>query len=478
MSLPPKELRDLDEARRYVLQGFWLGRIAPRADTVGPILDWANAILGNGDPLPPIGFVADIGQIALGLDAGRQDRPPSPGWPAALADNYLHHVLGKFYADPAFERAGHALARYAPADRPRGLAFLLRQFRERAGLGGVEFSNAVIRSLRQMNPNDLLAEGAASLAQDGPLPLLKSQIEELVSAVRRLPDVLGPEDAIALEQRTALADLSRFIAHRQILAQTARFEARLPARPPRPPVGRREVPTRVLDEDQYPVGGYTSISNRGSVESLLHSQLAYMEPEESPDLFDVKFVRDELFYYSRDENQFLRRRRTFVFAFAPDLSDARRKDEELPCQRIVLVCAATLAIVRRLSAWLGDDALRFELRFARSGAAEPLASEAELFSVLLQEAIANGTAEVSHAASIEAIAADAERSARKAQVQVLEWAVTPSMPEPPGAVRIALRVADARPGLTDGFGLPVELDADDALDAWDAAVRSVLEFWV
>ena len=57
------------------------------------------------------------------------------------------------------------------------------------------------------------------------------------------------------------------------------------------------MPTRVLDEDQYPVGGYTSISTRGSIESLLHSQLAYMEPE-SPDLFDMKFVRDELFYYS------------------------------------------------------------------------------------------------------------------------------------------------------------------------------------
>ncbi len=472
------ELRDLDEARRYLLQGLWLGRIAPQANTLGPTLDWANAILGNGDPLPPIGFVADLGQIALGLDAGRQDRPPPPGWPAALADNYLHHVLGKFYADPSFERAAHALARYAPADRPRGLAFILRQFRERAGLGGVEISNAVVRGLRQANPNDLLAEGFASLAQDGAHPLLKEQTEALVSAARRLPDVLGPEDAIALEQRTALADLSRFIAHRQILAQTARFEARLPVRPPRPTVGRREVPTRVLDEDQYPVGGYTSIANRGSVESLLHSQLAYMEPAESPDLFDVKFVRNELFYYSRDENQFLRRRRTFVFVFSPDLADARRKDEELPCQRIVLVCAATLALVRRLSAWLGADALRFELRFARSGAAEPLAPEAELFAILLQEAIANGTAAISHEPSMEAIAADAERTARRAQTQVLEWAVSPAMPEPPGAVRLAIGVAEARPDLTDGFGRPVDLDADDASDSWDAAVRRVLEFWV
>ena len=66
-------------------------------------------------------------------------------------------------------------------------------------------------------------------------------------------------------------------------------------------VGHR--PTRALDEDTYPVGGFTSISTRGSIESLLHSQLAYMETDERPDLFDIKFLRDELLYYARDENQ-------------------------------------------------------------------------------------------------------------------------------------------------------------------------------
>ena len=29
---------------------------------------------------------------------------------------------------------------------------------------------------------------------------------------------------------------------------------------------------------------------------------------ERPDLFDIKFLRDELLYYARDENRFLRRR--------------------------------------------------------------------------------------------------------------------------------------------------------------------------
>src|SRR4029077_9489540 len=127
---------------------------------------------------------------------------------------------------------------------------------------------------------------------------------------------------------------------------------------------RMEVPTRILDEDTYPVGGFTSIATRGSIESLLHSQLAYMEDEpERPDLFDVKYVRDELLYYARDENQLLRRRRTFVFVLFPDLVELRFKDADLPWQRIVFLLALVVATVRTLTEWLRTEALCFHFLF-------------------------------------------------------------------------------------------------------------------
>src|SRR5208283_2394504 len=127
-------------------------------------------------------------------------------------------------------------------------------------------------------------------------------------------EVLGSEDIFELEHGTALVEMGQRVALRQLLVAADRLEAALPHHRVRPLAGRREVPTRVLDEDTYPVGGYSSVSTRGSIESLLHSQLAFMEKDERPDLFDIKYIRDELLYYSRDENQFLRRRRTFEFA--------------------------------------------------------------------------------------------------------------------------------------------------------------------
>src|SRR5262249_9488589 len=161
--------------------------------------------------------------------------------------------------------------------------------------------------------------------------------------------VLGPEDVLALEQKTALADMGQYVAYRQILQATARIESRLPARPVRPLVGRKEVPTRIHDEDQYPVGGHPSPSTPRPVADLL-----VLPALARPALVDMKCARGELVSYSRDENQFLRRRRAFVFVLFPDLLAARFKDPDpaMPYQRIVMLQSAILALVRKLTDWL------------------------------------------------------------------------------------------------------------------------------
>ncbi|HET6572965.1 MAG TPA: hypothetical protein VFG68_05130 [Fimbriiglobus sp.] len=474
------ELRNLDEAREYVLQGLWLQRVVhPTAALVRPALEWALEIASGGQPLPPVGFVADLGNVAYGHDRGRpaKDQTEVPGWPHALARSYEDHLLGKVYADWSFERATDALRRYTGRDQAKGLAYVVKQVRERARLGGVELSPAVLRGMVPTPGEELLAQGYTSLTEKGPMPLLIGQYEALVRAARRLAEVLGPEDVIALEQRTALADMGQYVAHRQILQMTARLEARLPSRPPRPLAGRKEVPTRVLDEDQYPVGGYSSIATRGSIESLLHSQLAYMESP-GPDLFDLKFVRDELFYYSRDENQFLRRRRAFVFAFYPDLVAARFKDAELPTQRIVLALSAVLTLVRRLTEWLSTDALRFEVLFVRSGGDKPLGDEAELLQLLLREPIERGAAEgrwVDGPAGVEQFLLG---QARHSQVHCLTVSAELVRLDSAGVVVSRLTVDGPRPTLTDGGGRDAEFDAEDAFDHWAAAVVRVLELWV
>src|SRR5207248_3124562 len=154
------ELRDLDAARRFVVEGLWLQRAArPTAATVRPALEWAMEVASGGHPLPPVGFVADVGDIALG--AGEEHRPNDPlhvpGWPPTLARTYEDHVLGKLYADWTFERACDALRdpmKYQGKDRVKGLAYVLNQIRDRAGTGGVLLPPAVIRGLLTANPDE------------------------------------------------------------------------------------------------------------------------------------------------------------------------------------------------------------------------------------------------------------------------------------------------------------------------------------
>jgi hypothetical protein len=156
------ELRDLDLARRFVVEGLWLQRaIKPAAATVRSVLEWAMEVASGGHPLPPVGFVADVGHIAFGADAEHRQKEPIhvPGWPPTLARTYEDHVLGKLYADWMFERAGDALRKCPGKDRTKGLAYVVNQIRDRASFGGVMLPPAVIRGLLSADPDGVLSPG-------------------------------------------------------------------------------------------------------------------------------------------------------------------------------------------------------------------------------------------------------------------------------------------------------------------------------
>jgi hypothetical protein len=478
--MPILELRDLDLARRFLVEGLWLQRVVPPAPQyVKVALEWAVEVASAGQPLPPIGFVADVGHAALGTPrAAGAEFPDVPHMPAGLARTYEDHVLGKLFNDWTFERAADAIRRYHGRDRARALAFLLQQFRERAEFDGAHLSPAIIKGLLERTPDDVLAEGWDSLSREGVLPILPTMYESLVAAARRTAEVLAPEDIFELEHGTALAEMGERVALRQVLQAAARLEADLPRLRIRPQLRRREVPTRILDEDTYPVGGFSSIANRGSIESLLHSQLAYMETDERPDLFDIKYLRDELLYYARDENQFLRRRRTFVFALYPDLVHARFKDADIPWQRGVLLFGLLVVAVRKLSEWLSEDALRFEFVWVSDNDTDGLAPERTLMQTVLREPLANGTVVMTRVSSLQIANFCAERARRSLCHCLLVSAGEPKVVAEDVLVS-RVQVAGSRPALAmpDEEALTT-VSADTALDSWSRALERLLEQWV
>lgn len=478
------ELQDTAAARQFLLQGLWLQRaVSPTEESVGTALDWAMELASSGEPLPPIGFIADVGHLTLGSEQdfhGNRERASLPHVAPSLIRAYEDYVLGKLYADSTFERGSDAVAHYqTPRDRARGIVFLLTQFRNRAGFGGVLLSPSLIRGLKREVPQELLAEGWESLSSTGLTPLLEELYESLIASVRDTGEVLGMVDVFELEHETALADFGQRVALRQVLEAAGHLESKLPEMPPRTWVRKQQVPTHILDEDIYPIGGFTSISNRGTIESLLHSQLAYMEPDtaERPDLFDIKFLRDELLYYSRDENQFLRRRRTFVFALYPDLVETRIKDADLPWQRIIMALGTLVVLVRKLLAWLSEDALLLEFHFVHDGKVdsqgEPLAAERQLLEMIFRTEIVGGTVTM-HSTRSRELAARCTERARRSLCHGVCLSTRDRRIQPENTVLTRLNLSSLLPKGTlgeDGLELP---DDANSLTAWEHTAAALL----
>ncbi|MCR9201544.1 MAG: hypothetical protein NXI04_23115 [Planctomycetaceae bacterium] len=468
------ELRDSDQARTWLMQGVWLQRLAPvNVESVGAPLACALALAATDEPIPPLGFIADVIRLVESSAAAERDRARhSSSLNLQTVRAYEDYVLGKLYADASFERASVAICGYEAADRIRAIAWLLARICERCGLDAVLISPSAARSLQSMVAEDLLEQGAASLEADGLLELLSGGYEQLISAIRSVGDVLSPEDVFELEHGTALVEFGQRLALRQTLRAAENCSAALPTKPPRPTSRQRNVPTRILEEDMYPIGGFTSISTRGSIESLLHSQLAYMEKDEArrPDLFEIKFLRSELLYYSRDENEFLRRRRVYQFVLFPDLTGCRRKDKGAPFQRMILILGMLVTLVRRLEQWLSDDALVFEFLFVDHSDDDGLQDERELLGMILKEHAENGTV-VFHTMSAEEIVRHAEEHARRSVTHSLLLSTRQQSLPFEQAMPLQLQLAERQPQLLVGDERPVTFDSLN-----DAMARLVAEF--
>lgn len=464
------EIRDTTEARRFVVQSLWLQRVLkPTEDTVRHVLEWCMEMSSAGHPVQPPGFVADCGHLVFGAHSDADtERTQLPSVRPGLVREYEDYVLGKLYADSSFERGSDALAHYgSPRDRSKGLAFLLAQLSEQTGFDGVVLSPGVIRELERAEPADVLAEGWKSLTDEAS-DYLTSQYELLIQRVHNTGQTLAPEDVFELEHKTALAGFGPRVALRQMLRAANRFQSVMPKFHSPGRSRHVEVATHILDEDTYPVGGFTSISNRGSIESLLHSQLAYMERDDDlrPDLFDIKFLRDELLYYSRDENQFFRRRRTFVIALFPSLVETRVKDPDLPYQRIILTLAMIQALVETLIEWLAEESLQFEILIPESGV---LATETELIEMVFREQIVNGTVEV-QPFDMDHLAEHCDSHARRSLTHCLLVSRTDEHPPIEDVLLTRLIVNCAVPHLGIDRDALSEPESVDSSDAWERAV--------
>ncbi|NVB40347.1 hypothetical protein G6O69_37345 [Pseudenhygromyxa sp. WMMC2535] len=493
----------MSEARARVDEWAAAGLLLQRGASVdaellaltAPWLDATTEVLAL---LPPLGVVADLGRLLTRapFDIARSEPVADPDLRAAI-DAYEEHLLGRLSADYRLELARDALLRLDENLRPAAIAVFVEQVLARVG-GQGEFDSpgtAALRRVLHRHGVELVELGSAVLDDPQPDPLraeLAAAYASLARSARRHGALITDVELYTLENHSALRSPSARLAMAQIVEAAAAVERSLPVRVRRSDASRGRTPTRIEDESAYPIGGYASISTIGGIESLVSSELIYMDPPAAPDtarssvdLFDVRWAAGELLKYTRDESVHTRERRSVLLVLGPDLDLARVKDPQVPWQRLVVLLGGLVAGVRKLCAWL--DEAELHLRFLLLPAppapgvapGSPLAPDAALCRLILREYIESGVVDFIALDDADALQAAAEQAVELGGCDLI-WLSQGSTPAPsplPGARQHSLSLASVEPrlALDRGAGPEPQTLRAEGWEAWLQAFGALFQ---
>lgn len=200
--------------------------------------------------------------------------------------------------------------------------------------------------------------------------------------------LLQPEDLFELEHHDVLSAPAQRIGCRQIIAVSRHLGEIDPRQVSISEDGAAE--TAFIDESQYPTGGLAGLTNRGSMENLVLSELVYIDPTMEIDLFDLRFLEGELLYYLRDDGILRRKRRTIHLIVDP-AQLLRLKPRGYPFQLSIIIQGLLVRIVQDLQAVFADDSVLLHIRYLHAeGTASRWQQELDLLALLLRDELAQG----------------------------------------------------------------------------------------
>jgi hypothetical protein len=397
--------------------GFWLEQslfLVRRAPDTGIdrvlLSSWANGFLQQAGYLPPLGMVWDLAQILIG--EGYYHPPdvlPLSTAHRAVLQQYQDQVLLRLERDRTLVELRDALAALPKRLRQRAVPLALQRLLRHTGF---QLQTAIpAGQLKKLlvQPMEMLEQSAFEHHRDKPAQLerLMDVYRELTRCFLRSPTLNDAGDVFVIRHYASLQQQHQRVAIEHVIAAAGALSAPLPRRlKPLTQPPPEALQTTLADElNVYPTGGFSGIANTGSFENLVTSELAYMDTgNRDIDLFDLRFCENELLFYTRDDSNHSRKSQAIVFALFPNLVGARFKDPGVDWQRLTLILGLVQLCVTRLSDWLTDEGLSFELLLVRDrDNRKPLAKEASLLTLLLDPWIAKDRLTIRQPAWSEAL---------------------------------------------------------------------------
>ena len=200
--------------------------------------------------------------------------------------------------------------------------------------------------------------------------------------------ILQTEDVFELQHHDILSEPAQRIGCRQIIEVSRRLGEIDPRQVAVAEDGAAE--TAFVDESEYPTGGLAGLTNRGSMENLVLSELVYIDPDMEIDLFDLRYLEGELLYYLRDDG-ILRRKRRTVSLFVDPAPILLQKPRGYPFQLSIIVQGLVLRMVHDLVEVFTDDAILFNIHYLHAaGDINRWRDELALLKLLLRDELAQG----------------------------------------------------------------------------------------
>lgn len=365
-------------------------------------VDQARVLMTRGHYHLPFFLIADLDVLLhLGHAAPfRSDRSPGDDSDdeevQLLRARYEREFLGRLLQAPGLEDALE-IADTSPepaAVRARLLILLVDQFAP-FWPQTVLFNPALLREVTlphivDLNPVELLHGWERRPADlfTGPLRAFLDSTGEAI----RWGHLLREEDHFELSHLQVLGNEHLRVGCRQILAfdrqlrQTHGTQAiRLPQ--------EDDTDTAFVDESHYPSGGLTGLTNQGSFENLVTSELIYFDEEAAGvSLFNLRYVEGELLFYLRDSGVLRRKRRTIhlILDLGP-LFHVKSPSQEY--QFSILAQGFCLRLLRDLNSLFAADSLHFVFHYLPTGQPAELREETAILQLLLDDYVRHGWVE-------------------------------------------------------------------------------------
>lgn len=355
-----------DHLESYVLGSLNWSGVLLDSESFRSSLSVYPRVLGNGHYHLPFFFVADLYhvlrkgyevQFRSETKENFEDREARK-----LVMRYERECLGRILVSPEVAMGIEIAATSPDSDRvaERLLLQLLRKLAPHFP-DTFQLNPGLLRGFQVADPEmldpDLFSFG----------PLIEQFLGE-INASLNWNQLLHEEDLFELSHLETLRNDHLRVGCRQILEVSRVLKS---PEPIQLDLASHEdgADTAFLDETHYPTGGLSGLTNRGSFENLLTSELVYLdEGTQDVSLFELRYAEGELLYYLRDSGNLRRKRRSIHFI----IDVGRQFELKRPGYRwqySVLLQGLCLRLLHDLFEIFQMDALRFHFHYLLSGRA-------------------------------------------------------------------------------------------------------------